>query len=47
MSVAFKNRTREEIIAAFRESIRRKHAWEEQAKKELAEMRETLEQYSR
>jgi len=25
MSVAFKNRTREEIIAAFRESIRRKN----------------------
>ncbi len=39
MSVAFKNRSREEIIAAFRESIRKKQEWEEQAKKELSEMR--------
>lgn len=35
-----KKRTREEIIAAFRESLRKKHEWEEQAMKELAEMRE-------
>ena len=27
VSVAIKNRTRDEIIAAFRESIRRKHEW--------------------
>jgi hypothetical protein len=39
VSEAFKNRTRDEVIAAFRESIRKKYEWEEQARKELAEMR--------
>lgn len=39
VSEAFKNRTRDEIISAFRESIRRKYEWEEQSRKELAEMR--------
>lgn len=36
---SIKNRTREEIIAAFRESIKKKHEWERQAIEELAEMR--------
>lgn len=40
MSAAFKNRTRDEIIAAFRESIRRKHEWEEQAQEEFKRIRE-------
>ena len=39
MSVAFKNRTRDEVIAAFKESLRKKHEWEEQALKELVDMR--------
>ena len=34
-SVAYKNRTRDEIIAAFRESIRKKHEWQEQAEQEI------------
>mgnify|MGYP007056157904 CR=1 FL=1 len=37
--VTVKKRTRDEIIAAFRESLRKKHEWEEQAVLELAEMR--------
>lgn len=40
MSTAFKNRTRDEIIAAFRESIRRKHEWEEQAQEDFKRIRE-------
>ena len=40
MSTAIKNRTRDEIIAAFRESIRRKHEWEEQAQEEFKRIRE-------
>ena len=39
MSKAIKNRTRNEIIAALRLSLRRKKEWEEQARKEFAEMR--------
>ena len=31
VSPAFKNRTRNEIIAAFRESIRKKQEWQERA----------------
>ena len=38
-TVTFKKRTRDEIIAAFHESLRKKHEWEEQAMEELAEMR--------
>ena len=44
MSAAFKNRTRDEIIAAFRESIRRKHEWEEQAQEEFKRIREERRQ---
>ncbi len=40
VSVAYKNRTREEVIAAFRESIRRKHEWQEKAEKEIKKIRE-------
>ena len=40
MSVAIKNRTRDEIIAAFRESIRRKQEWEKQAQEEFKRIRE-------
>ena len=40
MSTAFKNRTRDEIIAAFRESIRRKHEWEAQTQEEFKKIRE-------
>lgn len=42
-STAFKNRTREEVIAAFRESIRRKHEWEEKVREELRQIREERE----
>ncbi|MBR6446131.1 MAG: 30S ribosomal protein S7 [Prevotella sp.] len=44
-SVAYKNRTREEVIAAFRESIRRKHEWEEQAQELFKKIREERRQY--
>lgn len=44
VSVAFKNRTREEIIAAFRESIRRKHEWEEQSQEVFKQIREERQQ---
>ena len=40
MSAAIKKRTRDEIIAAFRESIRRKQEWEEQAQEEFKRIRE-------
>lgn len=40
MSTAFKNRTRDEIIAAFRDSIRRKREWEEQTQEEFKRIRE-------
>ena len=39
MSTAFKNRTREEVIAAFRESIRRKHEWEEETQEVFKRIR--------
>ncbi len=39
-SVAYKNRTRDEIIAAFRESIRKKHEWQEQAEQEILKIRQ-------
>ena len=44
VSVAYKNRTREEIIAAFRESIRRKHEWLEQTDEEFKKIREDRRQ---
>lgn len=40
VSAAYKNRTRDEIIAAFRESIRRKHEWQERAEKEILKIRQ-------
>jgi len=39
MSKAIKNRTREEIIKALRQSLERKREWEEQAQREFYEMR--------
>ncbi len=39
MSKAIKNRTREEIITALRQSLERKREWEEQAQREFSEMR--------
>ncbi len=46
VSVAFKNRTRDEIIAAFRESIRRKHEWQERAEEEIRQIRLERQQFS-
>ena len=46
MSVAIKNRTRDEIIAAFRESIRRKHEWQEHAKETIERIRQDRQQLS-
>ena len=40
VTAAYKNRTREEIIAAFHESIRRKHEWQERAEKEILKIRQ-------
>lgn len=37
--VKIKERTKEELIAAFKEAVSRKKAWEEEAQKEFAEMR--------
>lgn len=39
-TVALKKRTRDEIIAAFRESIRKKHEWEEQSIEVFRRIRE-------
>ena len=46
VSPAFKNRTRDEIIAAFRESIRKKHEWQERAEEEIRKIREERLQLS-
>ena len=40
ISPAYKNRTREEIIPAFRESIRRKQDLEERTQEEFMRIRE-------
>ena len=40
VSQAYKNRTREQIIAACRESVRRKHEWEKMAQEEFRRIRE-------
>lgn len=40
VAIAFKNRTRDEIIAAFRESIRKKNEWIKQANEEFKRIRE-------
>ena len=45
-SAAYKNRTREEIIAAFRESIRKKHEWQERAEEEIKKIRQERLQLS-
>ena len=44
VSVAFKNRTRDEVIAAFRESIRKKQDWHERVRIEFAELKAEAEQ---
>lgn len=46
VSVAFKNRTRDEIIAAFRESIRKKREWQERAEEEIRQIRLERQQFS-
>lgn len=46
VSAAYKNRTREEIIAAFRESIRKKHEWLEQTDEVFRKIREDRKQLS-
>ena len=46
VSVAFKNRTRDEIIAAFRESIRKKDEWIEKAEEEIRQIRMERQQFS-
>ena len=45
-STAIKNRTRDEIIAAFRESIRKKHEWQERAEQEIKKIRQERLQLS-
>lgn len=37
--VTLKERTKDELIAAFKEAVNRKKAWENDAQKEFAEMR--------
>ena len=44
--VAYKNRTREEIIAAFRESIRKKQEWQEQAEASIRQIQLERSQFS-
>ena len=44
MSAAFKNRTRDEIIAACRESIRRKHEWQEQTNEIIQRIQQDRQQ---
>ena len=46
VSAAFKNRTRDEVIAAFRESIRKKHEWEAQTQEVFDKIREERRQLS-
>ena len=46
MSAAIKNRTRDEIIAAFRESIRRKQEWQEHANETIQRIRQDRQQLS-
>jgi hypothetical protein len=46
VSAAYKNRTREEIIAAFRESIRKKQEWIKQSDEEFKRIREDRKQLS-
>lgn len=37
--VHIKERTREELVAAFKKAVNKKKLWEEEAQKEFAEMR--------
>jgi hypothetical protein len=46
VSEAFKNRTRDEVIAAFRESIRKKQEWEAQTQELFKRIREERKQLS-
>ena len=46
VSQAIKNRTRDEIIAAFRESIRKKHEWQAKAEENIRKIREERLQLS-
>jgi hypothetical protein len=46
VSVAIKNRTRNEIIAAFRESIRKKQEWIKQSDEEFKRIREERRQFA-
>lgn len=46
VSVPIKNRTRDEIITAFRESIRKKHEWQERAEEEIRQIRLERQQFS-
>ena len=46
VSEAFKNRTRDEIIAALRDSIRNKNEWQEWAEEEIRQIRKERQQFS-
>ena len=46
VSAAFKNRTRDEIIATVHESIRKKHEWQERAEQEIKKIRQERLQLS-
>ena len=46
MSAAIKNRTRDEVIAAFRESIRRKQEWQEHANEIILKIQQDRQQLS-
>lgn len=43
-SETFKNRTHDEVVAAFREAIRKKHEWQEWAEQEVKRIREERSQ---
>ena len=40
VSAAFKNRTRDQIIAAFRESIRKKQEWQEKTTEHIERIKQ-------
>lgn len=46
MPEAIKNRTREEVIAAFRESLRKKREWEERTNEIIQRIRQERQQFS-
>ena len=43
-SVAFKKRTRDEIVAAFRESLRKKQEWQVKAEESIQRIRQERQQ---